>query len=32
VERAFGAGEALHDDLGIFVDENAHGRLTCWGE
>jgi len=29
VERAFGAGEALHDDLRIFVDENAHGRLTC---
>ena len=25
VEGAFGAGEALDDDAGIFVDENAHG-------
>ena len=29
VERAFRAGEALHDNLGIFIDENAHGRLAC---
>ena len=24
MERALGAGEALADDLGIFVDKNGH--------
>jgi hypothetical protein len=27
VERALLAGEALADDLGVLVDENAHGRI-----
>ena len=28
VESALRAGEALADDLGVFVDQNAHGRLV----
>jgi hypothetical protein len=30
MEGALLAGEALHDHLGFFVDENAHGCVLCF--